>query len=106
MASRISVVLEFINEIREEIGLRSRTRILKGRRRTANLCPIARSIGAGTNVGEAEMEFRPLIARNPKLEYSTISGEAAVVERDLPDEVREFVELFDAGKYPRLILRR
>lgn len=91
--------LRLANEVRTELGLSPRARLLCGMRDIPDHCPIARTIRAGTNgisvtVGGGEIAVwvgRPGELGEPDRRFEMTRGGA------------RFIAGFDRGRYPELV---
>lgn len=92
--TRPEQVLEWVNEQRAEIGLRSISALPPGKMARPEACVVARSFprGSEANGGSVSISYRTKYLRLKK--HKTVLA---------PAFVREFIGLFDVGFYPRLV---
>lgn len=94
---RKKYALRWVNERRKEGGLRGTSRLTKGYKGSAILCTIAKSL---EKVGVYSADYG-----GDEVSLTGLNGKEEEVVRAWQDpELARFMEEFDAGEYPELVI--
>jgi hypothetical protein len=98
----MKVLLKQVNKARVALGLTMLQRLPKGHQGSLSLCPLAVAMGKKCTVDEGVLEFRNEDYARKVAGAWHVSRNARVL--DTPRNMARFVEDFDSGEYPELVL--